>query len=507
MRRRIAQGFALLVCGFLISLALQPDARANGTPGNDYGERYRDPWPERVLFERQYGCPVQYPSCNVGDDCYYHNVCNAQYEWAIDLNNVTDNSGGGDSDCGNPLRATRLGSPVFFPMDTGGYHSSYLGIIHPNGPGDFESTWYTHVDYPSDAVYYQNGSWHTWDTTFAQGDFVSRMGKMGTSACHLHFYLADGQYRSDASFNQWMSGYFPWTGYDLQHLSDDNMTGHASNNTGAGYGRPYSGTCPPWVPGGLCADRGPDNAPLVSAIRQYARDLAAFTVDPGSTRASIQGPCGANRRWVKGCYFGAGGYRYSQSFVLDYLGLQIPSSITEGYPAGTARRVTKAMWKAYGRRCTIDPPPPPIVSAWVYEIVGRPTSEEYALALDFFEQDFELGHLVANRSDAQNVYVSVYDNSWGLVCSIGVPGAGGFYDWLDIAHEPCQDVNGDGVVNPLDVVQVIFREPTYEWDPINDYYVGYNYDDRYDVNRDGAINALDDAKVQLQINGGNVTCR
>jgi hypothetical protein len=388
-------------------------------------------------------------------------------------------------------------------MGEQGWGSSYLGVVHYNGPGDFESTWYTHVDYPNDAIYWdpQEYRYRPWDTAYAQGDFVSRLGNKGTSVCHLHFYVADGNDRGYPSMNVWMSGVSPSTGYDLQHLSDDEMTGHASNNTGAGYGRLYTGTCsdPLYGPGQLCRDKGPENEPKSWAIRTLARNAAAFAVDTGSTRAAIQGPCGANRRWVKGCYFNWGVYRYTQSLVVNFLGLEFPQSITEGYPDGTAYRVTKAMWKAYGRSCGGDR---------TYLWIGRPIGEEYQIGTYMYEQDFERGYLIADRSNPANqVYVAVRDDSGNLLCTIGAPGVGGLYDWLDFATEPCYDVDGGGHVTNLDVLAVVKRDGTSETNPINATYPGLNYDDLYDITRNGVINTIPDAHlVALQWVAGRV-CR
>lgn len=406
----------LIAAAFGGSLAWLSLVGASGTPGNDSWERYRAPWPERVKYERDGGCPV---GSDGSPPCQYHATAVPAYRWAIDLNDESDETEGPNSDCGDPLKATRLGGSEFYkPGQVGG--SSYLGVEHYNAPGDLDETWYVHVSYNDDAVSCEGQTCYPWDSVYAQGDFVARMSNVDRPIetpspmdCHLHFFVTDGTYSWNPSLNLWMSGVWPWTGYDLQHLSDDNMTGHASNNTGPGYGRPYTGACPPWVPGGLWADRGPDNRPLVWPIRTYARDMAAFAQDAGSTRAAIQGPCGANRRWVKGCYFGSGVYAYSQSFVTDYAGLQIPLSITEGYPSGTAYRIMGTMWKAYGRRIPIGPPPHPPYK-WVYEVLGRPIGEEYAVGTYIGQQDFEFGHMHAYRSDIYNVLVYVYDNSWNL---------------------------------------------------------------------------------------------
>jgi len=174
--------------------------------------------------------------------------------------------------------------------------------------------------------------------------------------------------------------------------------------------------------------------------------------------------------------------------VLDFLGLQFPLSITEGYTDGTAFRVTKAMWKAYGQKCGGD---------YTYLRIGRPLNEEYEIGSPFSQQDFERGHMRAYRNDAQNVVVYVYDNSWNLLCSQGA-GTGGFYDWLDLDHQPCYDVDGNSVVNINDVYSVAARMGTSETAPINPGNPGLDYDDRYDADGNGAININDPYKVAAQ---------
>ena len=493
MRRAVLLAVALSIAGSIAALVCLVSVGADGPAGNDYWEQYRAPWPERSLsdtpsamtrYERYDGCPV---GSNGTPPCQYHSTAVPNYRWAIDLNNETDETQGGNSDCDDVLKATRLGAVEFYEPGWPG-NSSYLGIQHYNGPGDSDETWYIHVAYPNDAVIC-DPQCHPWDSVYAQGDFAARMGDLVTDACHLHFYLTDGPDSWNPSLDPWVSGSWPWTGYDLQHLSDDNMTGHASNNTGAGYGRPYTGTCPPEVPGGLCLDDGPENAPLTWSIRNYARDMAYYAQDAGSTRASIQGPCGANRRWVKGCYFNWGVYKYSQNFVLNYLGLQIPLSITEGYPGGTARRVMKAMWKAYGQKCGSD---------YTYLWIGRPTNEEFDLGSPFTQQNFERGFMQAWRNDPFNVMVSVFDNSGGLLCTQGA-GSGGFYDWLDMNHQPCYDVNSDSWVDSGDQGALGRRCCTSESNPINSLRPGYDYDDRYDVNRDGFVDSGDAGLVNRQV--------
>jgi hypothetical protein len=294
--------------------------------------------------------------------------------------------------------------------------------------------------------------------------------------------------------NQWLSGTFY-----ISHLSSQYSTYHPSNNTGAGYGRPYTDACPTPVPGGLCLDSGLEDAPKSGPIRTYARNLAAYTLDVGSTRAAIQGPCGANRRWVKGCYFGVGVYAYTQSFVSSAYGYQYPLSITES-PDGNAYRVTKAMWKAYGMSSCGDG-----TLTRVYQKIGRPTGEEDQIGTYIFEQDFERGWLVADRSDPSgNVNVSVGTSGYGTLCTVN-----GLYDWLDLAHEPCYDVTSDGLVDSSDVSMIGKRISTGETYPINPSYPGYDYDDRYDVNRDGETDSSDWMLVARQFAKywGSLVCR
>jgi len=485
----------ILFVGLLFGLVVgmfYPIAYADpGDPeemGNDIHHIYRPPWRERDEWQRDGGCGVN----DYTQGCGAHVDIN---RWAIDLNKADD--------CGAPLRADRSGSARVIPWYQGAGYGNLVGITHLNSlgpPVDVESSWYAHVeDFPSD---------QPWDTVFVQGDYVGNCSNTGGEYyCHVHYQVNDEDedpvmWSGYNSLNVWF-GAWPDYGYDLQHLSDYNETRHASNNTGPGYGRPYTDTCPPEVPGGLCKDRGPEDEPKSWAIRTWARNLAAYTVDVGSTRASIQGPCGANRRWVKGCYFYWGDYYYTQNFVLDFLGLQFPLSITEG-PTGedsedygfaesstaNAYRVTKAMWKAYGRQCGSD---------YTYLLIGRPLNEEYALGFNLFGQDFERGYLLADRNDALNVYVHVYDDSnpRQLLCSQGA-GTGGFYDWLDLDKEPCYDVSGSGVVNVVDVLEVARRMDTSETDPVNTVYPGFDYDDRYDLNRNGACNIVDTLLVAQQ---------
>lgn len=472
MRRLLTASFVGLAVGFIAtSFCLVAYAGPTNPEklGNDIHHAYRPPWRERDQWQRSNGCAVGDPE----PICSGHRGIN---QWAIDLNKA--------GDCGAPLRADRSGSARLIPDPQGGSYGNLLGITHLNSlgpPMDLDSSWYAHMeDFPND---------QPWDTVFVQGDFVGNASNTGGDYdCHLHYQVNDQdisplQGVGYNTLNAWF-GAWPYYGYDIQHLSTDASGWHASNNTGAGYGRPYTDACPPEVPGGLCLDRGPENAPKSWPIRTWARNLAVYTVDVGSTRASIQGPCGANRRWVKGCYFNWGDYYYTQNFVLNFLGLQFPLSITEA-PNGNAYRVTKAMWKAYGRACG--------GTDRTYLRIGRPVNEEYEIISPFSRQDFERGYMQAYRNDAQNISIQVKNNSGTTLCTFN-----GLYDWLDLDHEPCYDVNSDGSVNVGDALMMARRSHTSETDPINTSYPGYDYDDRYDLNRDGYINVGDQLLLAKQ---------
>ena len=479
MKRLLIVSFIGLAVGFIatsFSLVAYAGPTNPENLGNDIHHAYRPPWRERDQWQRSDGCGVDDHSSGCGG----HLGIN---QWAIDLNKA--------GDCGAPLRADRLGAALVIPWYQGGGYGNLLGIAHLNSlgpPMDLDSSWYAHMeDFPGD---------QPWDTVFVQGDFVGLADSSGTvippGSCHLHFQVNDqGTDKSPVQSDDYNTldawfGAWPYYGYDIQHLSTDYNGWHASNNTGAGYGRPYTGTCPTPVPGGLCLDREPldtPNRPLSWAIRTWVRNLAAYTVDVGSTRASIQGPCGANRRWVKGCYFYWGDYYYTQNFVLNY-GLQYPLSITEA-PNGNAYRVTKAMWKAYGRKCGSD---------YTYLRIGRPVNEEYVVGSYIDQQDFERGYMQAYRNNAQSISIQVKNNSGTTLCTFN-----GLYDWLDLDHEPCYDVNSDGWVDSGDQGAMGKRCWTSETDPINAQFPGYDYDDRYDLNRDGYVDSGDLGLVNRQV--------
>jgi hypothetical protein len=458
----------LLVAGLALGFVLDVLApRASADPSspeglaNDTHNNYRIPWPERQTHAVDGGCQNGGTCEGVWDE-WCQGGHTGSNEYAIDF---------GTRYCGARIRADSLGGVTVHYDDRYGW---LFLLKHPDGQG----SWFAHLP-----------SGEPWDTVFAQGDYISDAGDTGYgTGCHLHYQVNNNHAlpgEAHTALNALLSGTL-----FISHLSIQYNTAHPSNNTGPGYGRPYYGSCsdPLFEPGRLCYDAGPENAPKSSSIRTWARNYAAYTGDVGSTRAAIQGPCGANRRWVKSCSFGYSGVGFTQSFVVSGYGLQIPVSLTEG-PDGNAYTVKGAMWKAYGRKCSAP-------WAWVYEIIGKPTGEEHDWGTYWSEQHFQYGHLRAyrNPNDPLNVYVYVYDNSWNHLCTLGVPGggsAGGFYDWLDLEHEPCYDVTGDGIVNSSDFLIMAWHKRTSETNPINTKFPGYDYDDRYDLNRDGVINSGD----------------
>jgi hypothetical protein len=434
--------FALgALLGFAI-VSLSASGSAVNPPGNEAHDSYRAPWRQGLDYWRNGGCPVNAPP-NTG--CTFHQA-GTQYAWAIDLNDT----GPGDSDCGDTLKATRAGSTIFYEPGEGA-PSSYLGIIHATG-----SSWYTHVAWQNDAIVFRNGDWRPWDDLYSQGDLAARNGKEGTVYCHLHFFVTNGNQRYNQSVNVCLSGNCSSTGWDLQTLSNEDHVIHKSNNTGPGYGRPGA-------PAHL--NPGPDGAPLSPSVRQFARLLVALGGEPGSTFASTQGPCAANRRWVKRCFFGYDGLAYTQNFLGSTGTLLLrPRSITEG-PNG-AKLVQEATWKAYGRECVDGFP--------TYAVVGRPLDNEADGT-----QPFSFGYIVRDNTDPTSATVTVYNNDDQVLCQFA-----GLKNWYT---GPCYDVTGNAIVSSPDVFGIFARVGVSETSPA--------FDDRYDFNLDAAISASDSALV------------
>lgn len=164
---------------------------------------------------------------------------------------------------------------------TEGY-GDMLGVLHLGGG----SSWYAHFDSDSSP----------WAEYYAQGDLAGYADRIGfASGCHLHFQVNDstaaphqtGFQTVDICMAAATCGQY---GFDLQHLSDQPWTTHPSNNTGPGYGRPGA-------PAGL--DPGSEIEPLSEPINTTVRYFVSQGLEVGSTLASNQGPCGANRHWVK----------------------------------------------------------------------------------------------------------------------------------------------------------------------------------------------------------------
>ncbi|OFW63951.1 MAG: hypothetical protein A2Y74_06930 [Actinobacteria bacterium RBG_13_63_9] len=253
MRRLLTVSFIGLALGFIpTSFCLVAYAGPTNPEklGNDIHHAYRPPWRERDQWQRSDGCPANAvpPPSPTPFVCHAHEEGTLN-QWAIDLNKADD--------CGAPLRADRSGSARVIPWYQGAGYGNLIGITHLNSlgpPVDKDSSWYAHMEnFPSD---------QPWDTVLVQGDFVGNASNTGGDyACHLHYQVNDEDedpvnWSGYNTLNVWF-GAWPYYGYDIQHLSTDYDGWHASNNTGAGYARPYTGPCPPEGPapsaGGLRA--------------------------------------------------------------------------------------------------------------------------------------------------------------------------------------------------------------------------------------------------------------
>lgn len=422
--------------GALLSSVLV--ARA-ATVGNERQEEYRAPWPERYRFNRDGGCGVNDGSGGCGG----HVGSNL---WAVDMN---DYDRAGDADCGDPMKATRNGSANFIPAASSGGYGNLLGINHIAFNGGYTSSWYAHLISPTSSP---------WDTVFAQGDWVGAEGTTGISTgCHLHFQLdlgfaspLDSHQTSDVV----LSGTPGIDGFDLQNFSDNGASPFTSNNTGPGYAR--FGAPPN-------QDPGPLDAPLPDTvrIRNYVRNLAVYTVDYGSTKFSTRGPCGANRRWVKHCNFGASGLGWTQGFIAQGFFGDIPRALVLQPGAVTAYSISGHFWKAYSRKCVQGS------NTFAYEDLGFPTAEQQG---DI--QTFQRGTIT--RTFGPSVIMTVAVNGVGSCTYTSV---------LDTNNDPCYDVDGDAVISILDLTLLASRFGQPETDP--------NFNDRYDVDRDGSISILD----------------
>ncbi len=439
------------VAGFLAAMAVL-DAQAVNKPGNS-AEQYRAPWPEGESYYRDGGCPVMADTSLPGQaDCGFHEA-GTQYEWAIDLNRTSDQ-------CGVALKADRSGSTVFFqPGEIA--PSSYLGILHGGSPQ--RSSWYVHVEWQDDAVVFRDGDWKAWDDLYVQGDFAARKGDVGSEgACHLHFSVSSGSSSSAQSVNVCMSGDCNTTGWDLQTLSDEQWDQHASNNTGPGYGQPG---VPPH------ADPGPDNQPLSAPVRTRARLSVALGGDPGSTFGSPQAPCITNRRWVKRCSFGSGGFGYTQNFMKPTGAfLVLPRSITEG-PNG-AQVIQDVMWKAYQFPCTS--------SLRTYQLIGKPLGAEDAFGV----QQFQFGEMI-RLSGPDPTSVAILVSAGSTSCSF--LGLNTFYTGPCWSFPFGSAVFEDNSVAAPDFFAVLGKfglEISMT-----------SWDERYDTNLDEAVGAQDFFRV------------
>jgi|CXWL01.1.fsa_nt_gi hypothetical protein len=405
------------------------------------------------MFERQSlpngGCPVQADNIPL---CGGHVGGN---EWAIDMN------GFNRDECGDGLRAARSGGSTFIPDGQAGAYGAVMGVRHIAFNGGYTSTWYAHLS-----------STNAWDTVFVQGDWIGAVGTTGATGCHLHFQLNAGHTGPSASttYNAVLSGTLNLDGFSLQTFSDNPEDAFRSNNTGPGYCRAGA---PP------AQDPGPYNSPCSVEMRTYARNLAVFTVDVGSTKASTRGPCGASRRWVKTCNVGSFGTIVMQNYVAKGPFGDVPRSLVQSGP--DAVTVDGHFWKVYGRKCTLGGQ-----SKWIYEWLGQPGTEDEVLIPGSKDiQQFQGGNIVKDYSNPANVVLTVVVYDVGTCTFFGI---------LDVNNDPCYDVNGDAVVNVGDQLLVVAAQA----DPTSNHEADPNFNDRYDVNRDGSVGAADRFLVILQ---------
>jgi hypothetical protein len=350
-----------------------------------------------------------------------------------------------------------------------------IGIRHTAFNGGETSSWYAHLQQPTQGP---------WDGVFVQGDWVGSLGtseaqdELGNAACHLHYQLNLGW---GSPLNGAQSSYVHFSGTPgIDGSGVDTFSAgcdgtvcegqHAfrSNNTGPGYCRPYA-------PAGV-QPGGPDFAPCNTYIRDYIRNLAVYTIDVGSTKASSRGPCGANRRWVKTCGAPGFGTIWMQNYVAQGLFGDIPRAVVQSGPVAVT--VDGHFWKAYGRRCSITGQG----TRWVYEWLGQPATEDQPLVPGVTDvQYFQGGNIVKNYSNPSNV-----------IMTMGLTGGGSctFTGVLDINNDPCYDVNGDAAVNTGDQLFMSYYISLHDYDP--------GFDDRFDFNMDGVISAGDQLKQALQ---------
>jgi hypothetical protein len=361
------------------------------------------------------------------------------------------------------MKAVRNGASSFVPADQSGGYGNLLGIKHIAFNGGYTSSWYAHLSIPTQFS-------QPWDAAFAQGDWIGALGTTGATGCHLHFQVdlgfgspLDGAQTTDVV----LSGTPYLDGFDLQQFSDQSATAFASNNTGPGYGRPGAPAT---------MDPGPPNAPLRPIMRNYVRNLAVYTIDYGSTKASSRGACGANRRWVKKCGFGYWGDGWVQGFIANGLFGQIPRMLVEG-PSSNAFSVDGQYWKAYGRVCGLNGTTQP-----AYVWLGRPTGEDFPLTTNIDTQLFQGGALNKDYSNPQNVRMTVYVDGVGSCVESNV---------LDINNDPCYDVNPDSAINSGDQGAMAPHVHSSEGASL--------YDDRYDLNHDGVINSGDQGLLAVQV--------
>lgn len=443
-----------LGCGLLLGQALT--ASASHPLSSQSQDEYRAPWPERMLFERNIGCPVQavgVPGCGA------HTGIN---QWAVDMN------GYNRDECDEPLRGTRWGSSIMIPEGQSGGYGHLLGIRHMQSNGALTSSWYAHLN-----------STEVWDSVYIQGDRVGYVDTTGTATgCHLHFQVnqGHGQPYSAPTLNVALSGAPPSTGFTLQTFSNDPDHGFASNNTGAGYCR---------LNAPATQDPGSPTGPCESVIRDYVRNHAAYTVDLGSTHASTRSACGANRFWVKRCSAGSYGTLTMQNLIAQGPFGQLPRALIEN---GTnAYSVDGHYWKVWGRWCRPNYPPDP-TSKFVYEWLGRPTTEDYGFFPDVDIQLFEGGWIIKDYSNPSNIIM--YADVTGV-------GRCTYEDVTDLNNDPCYDLNGTAKVDSGDQLAMAFQLGFNEWDDPA-------FNDRYDINKSGqtgwgSINSGDQLLLAQQI--------